>query len=825
MALLNDCREPYDALSWCWGPPGPDEKEIRIFHGDRSYILPLSRNLDSALQRLRDRKVPMMASVYGKASHVYVWLGEERDDSKLAIEFIKNRVLNLPDFDRLVKDRETSRAWSALSALMKREWFSRRWIVQEIALARDAVLLCGPHDIKWLDFADAISLFNEVETGTRSFSEVMRSRDEFRHIPDFFGHVPAFSATRLVEVANNLFRRLAGDEREALLSLEYLVSTFSAFQATQARDTIYALLAIARDTLPHTTKQTMDNMVASYSEKIKTKFIEQMSKKAVSKPYHVDYSLPVSDVYVEFVKFSIAGSDQTRALDIICRPWAPLPKLGEQPETEDCWRAIFGEEESKRPPGEGLDSIPSWIPSIADAAFGIERSAQSMRRKNADTLVGVPPQRNYMAAGSRVVTKELRFEDGKTEHSSFSDLNGTHYHSMFVEGFILDTVAKLGDTSQHGNIPEDWSGLGRNRKSDSQTRKELPEEFWRTLVADRGPNGGNALRYYPRLISHAFEQGVPGDTLNTSHIINWGSPKVVGDVLRRIQSVIWNRRLTRTEKLRLGLVPKAAKQGDLVCILYGCSVPVVMRKIEKTREGLESQEMQRKEKRRKVEMEAAIKIAGKWRKLLESRKAASLQAAIPKRSPHAQSTAGASPSQKRKRNHGDTGGGLPGKKWKGSENVSSRQATNQNPENHSTAATSKLKNDNSVFYQLIGECYVHGMMNGEAIHLQLERTLFEIRVTQTRAVTEEAMEPACLQKEAEETAAAEQAGRERLRQEIDERVAAEQERLQKEAEERATAERAAEETRLQIAEQAKQEQLQLKADERTTAEQERVFSP
>jgi hypothetical protein len=41
------------------------------------------------------------------------------------------------------------------------------------------------------------------------------------------------------------------------------------------------------------------------------------------------------------------------------------------------------------------------------------------------------------------------------------------------------------------------------------------------------------------------------------------------------------------------------------------------------------------------------------------------------------------------------------------------------------------ESDHRVFYKLIGECYVHGMMNGEAIDYQsvekLPRTLFEIR--------------------------------------------------------------------------------------------------
>lgn len=31
----------------------------------------------------------------------------------------------------------------------------------------------------------------------------------------------------------------------------------------------------------------------------------------------------------------------------------------------------------------------------------------------------------------------------------------------------------------------------------------------------------------------------------------------------------------------MGLVPRQAKEGDLICVLFGCSVPVIIRKVEK----------------------------------------------------------------------------------------------------------------------------------------------------------------------------------------------------------------------------------------------------
>jgi hypothetical protein len=78
--------------------------------------------------------------------------------------------------------------------------------------------------------------------------------------------------------------------------------------------------------------------------------------------------------------------------------------------------------------------------------------------------------------------------------------------------------------------------------------------------------------------------------LNTSKVIESTSlPQMVIDgYLKRVQSVVWNRRFFRIdshestatkEVTALGLGPSDVERGDKVCILYGCSVPVVLREL------------------------------------------------------------------------------------------------------------------------------------------------------------------------------------------------------------------------------------------------------
>jgi hypothetical protein len=57
-----------------------------------------------------------------------------------------------------------------------------------------------------------------------------------------------------------------------------------------------------------------------------------------------------------------------------------------------------------------------------------------------------------------------------------------------------------------------------------------------------------------------------------------GDLRIVVSFLRRVQSVIWNRKFFVSKANRwIGLAPTDARVGDLICILYGCSVPVILR--------------------------------------------------------------------------------------------------------------------------------------------------------------------------------------------------------------------------------------------------------
>ena len=601
--IQSDYRDGFEAVSWCWGT-GPSDRTLRLRRGGGDYAFHVSSNLESALKALRKRdvvrhlwidaicinqadlkernqQVPNMDQIYGSARNVCIWLGDGDNDSRMALEFIKKKVLILWDFDKLCENLKMSKQWAAFINLMKRPWFSRRWVIQEIALANHSTLHCGEDCIDWQEFADAVSLFVEVESATHRLSEVMRLDPNYNHVPDFFGDVPALGAALLVDATSNLFRRSKDGKREPLVSLEYLVSRLSVFETTQPRDIIYALLAVARDTKP----QAVNEISAPSDLQQRPMLRRQLSawgrRNIASTTYRVDYELPIVDVYQDFVFFSIRKAQGPRQLDIICRPWAPEIKKN----NEQAGLAESSIDSPMIPKSAGdMDSIgqtedtitlPSWIPNVSGAAYAMVEHVRvgiRMERRNADPLVGMPgfDQRIYSAAGTRSV--------------NFTRANfkkRASYYSMFVEGFVLDEVRSIYEVARLGNIPDSWLKPGRW----SNTSNDPPSELWRTLVADRGPNGRNPPTYYPRACKESVSKGLhPGGVVNTKQLINEGGCTIVAEFLRRVQAVIWNRCLMRTQDDRLGLIHETAREGDKICILYGCSVPVVLRRMIKSDE-------------------------------------------------------------------------------------------------------------------------------------------------------------------------------------------------------------------------------------------------
>jgi hypothetical protein len=447
---LEEAFDGYEALSYCWG--NPSEKathEILIrdlnatlpeFKSEKykpsgevifrmavkatfEIPFPIRRNLHQALVKLRSKDEPVniwadaicidqsergklekeeqlsrMADVYNYASNVCIWLGDAFEGASEGFQFVRD-IMNLRTFDNLMDTSDSKNRWSHLIEIMNASWFSRRWIIQEVALSRNATIHCANDVIHWDDFADAVSLLIEK-------IEVLRGK--FRD--EIFDNVEATSACVLVHILTNVCRKSdRGQVVAMLLDLETLVSTLLGFQATFPRDTIYSIMSLARD-LPQSNEKWEDlhaNQLKSIrvnGELTNGKQPELHATLVETKPKKVigltpNYKVSTRDLFVAFVTRCI---ERSRCLDIICRHWAP-------PVTD----MAFGEEVL----------MPSWISGISKAPYGIPGSAHG--RQNGENFVAYSPndqRRRYNASGSyeaqfRMVEDPARDASDSTKQS------------------------------------------------------------------------------------------------------------------------------------------------------------------------------------------------------------------------------------------------------------------------------------------------------------------------------------------------------------------------------------------------------------------------
>jgi hypothetical protein len=301
-ASLAD-KPAYEALSYTWG----DAAKVRpiLLNGSCWGV---TENLEIALRHLRREtelrtlwvdalsinqgddqekaeQVPRMRDIFASATTVLAWTGESSEDSDAAIAAIRRvgrcvmmsrkripRIrVTAHDLRRIGVD-PLALNWAALWSFLERPFWSRIWVVQEMAACGSVVGL--PSESKCIIGCGSLWVHKHLYDATCALlAAIARSpfpAEQILHLDEPFRSL----AVRGRPAGLTMFGMLAhfGTGFDDAQNINYLLHRTGPFKATNPRDKVYALLGLARE---------------------------------ADKAIVVDYSKPVEEVLMDLIKSSI----------------------------------------------------------------------------------------------------------------------------------------------------------------------------------------------------------------------------------------------------------------------------------------------------------------------------------------------------------------------------------------------------------------------------------------------------------------------------------------------------------------------------------------
>ncbi|KAK1448734.1 hypothetical protein CMEL01_08049 [Colletotrichum melonis] len=423
----------------------------------------------------------------------------------------------------------------------------------DLAVAKNVEVRCGSKTVKWRDFAYAVSsLADQLD---HILKVIKRNPTQGRSL-EGIKEKKSLGAWNLVDALTDIFQRqVDGSFYAPRQRLESLVSSLSTFKTSGPRDTIYALLDLATETC----KLSMSNNLQQPQRIIRR-------RNPAPEP---DYSIDLLHLYTKFTKWCIGES---HSLDIICRRWA-LPELEQKLDEQ------YPE----------LMKLPSWIKTVEEYESH-PRNGSLGGRKTANSLVGLPGNCCYNASNGHFPNVEFRRDktpklvEGsppdilRAQSQIISDMNLT----MTIRGRSIGVVSEV--HSMHGGIIPSKVLLSLGHVSSTEPQN-VPDAVWRTLVADRDVDGKAVPRWYRRACMGCLSSVTDAGDIDTNAILQRCDPptNLSAAYLKRLQAVCFNRNYIGCEDVNgkngklVGIAPLDSKVGDVVCILFGCSVSCVLR--------------------------------------------------------------------------------------------------------------------------------------------------------------------------------------------------------------------------------------------------------
>jgi hypothetical protein len=264
----------YAALSYVWGDPTHTSAIII-----NSHVIQVGANLEIALRALssrgdfrdryklwvdaicinqrdyieRSQQIGKMEMIYSDARVIIAWLGEERDRSGDAIELVQH-LSNVSSqgsgevLEAMLRANPGylgTGVWMALHDLMRRRYWYRLWIIQEVVLGASCLVLqCGESYIDWSSFCRGICfLFDYLWTVK---DELLRSESRMQRLALGARLPNRWATTSLHLVYGDLWplSQIEDYGSEEYMSFGRLLDLSNAAKASDIRDKVYGLVGM-----------------------------------------------------------------------------------------------------------------------------------------------------------------------------------------------------------------------------------------------------------------------------------------------------------------------------------------------------------------------------------------------------------------------------------------------------------------------------------------------------------------------------------------------------------------------------------------------------
>ena len=291
----------FGALSYTWGGLNL-EGSISI----AGHAFKITRNLETALRQMRKTRRPVgraasmpipsywwidaicinqqddaersqqvscMTRIYKKASAVHIWLGEERDDSTVALDIlhklgvIVRRAPGEAEYQYpVVSEEQKELHRKALLALFNRPWWERVWVRQEVALPRSAKFYCGDAICQFSEFKIAFHVLDRIKerlgydwTETGRVCPVISNTD-----PKAMTPANAQRATVLLKLQNEC------NGGSNFISFKDALFTARSCKATDPRDKVFSVLGLTDPELYRVKADYSLSLIATYKAAVRT---------------------------------------------------------------------------------------------------------------------------------------------------------------------------------------------------------------------------------------------------------------------------------------------------------------------------------------------------------------------------------------------------------------------------------------------------------------------------------------------------------------------------------------------------------------------------